>query len=312
MKKTAIWFCLLLAVAFTPAIAEEAQPVESQPVEAEEPQMSAEEAEYLAWAKALWDSLDRQQGDIVLPEGNATIHVPENFYYLSPADTEKVLVEVWGNPPGSETLGMLFPSEVTPFDGNAWGVTIAYEEEGYVSDEDARDIDFGELLEQMQEDTHAASEARLQQGYEAIELVGWATQPYYDETTRKLYWAKELKFGDTEQDNTLNYNIRVLGRKGVLLLNFIAGMNQKELIDGQVNKVLAMAEFNPGSRYEDFNPDLDKVAAYGIGALVAGKVIAKTGLIAAALIFLKKFGVLIVIGLAALFGKFFRRKQSAA
>jgi uncharacterized membrane-anchored protein len=36
-----------------------------------------------------------------------------------------------------------------------------------------------------------------------------------------MYWAKEINFGG-DSENTLNYNIRVLGRKGVLLLNFIA------------------------------------------------------------------------------------------
>ncbi len=307
MKKTGIWLYLLLIFALSPTIAEEAQPVET-----EESSSSAEETEYMAWAKSLWASLDRQKGDIVLPQGNATLHVPATFYYLNPADTEKVLVDVWGNPPGSETLGMLFSTDVTPFDDNAWGVTIAYEEDGYVSDENAKDIDFGELLQQMQEDTRVASSERQKQGYEAIELVGWAAQPYYDEATKKLYWAKELKFGEAVQENTLNYNIRVLGRKGVLLLNFIAGMNQKALIDGQVNSVLAMAEFNPGSRYEEFDPEFDKVAAYGIGALVAGKVMAKTGLFAVALIFLKKYGVLLLFGIAALFGKLFKRKATTA
>ena len=65
-----------------------------------------------------------------------------------------------------------------------------------------------------------------------------------------------------------------------------------------------------GSRYEDFNPELDKVAAYGIGALVAGKVVAKTGLLAAGLLLLKKFGVFILVGLGAIFGKFFKRKSA--
>jgi uncharacterized membrane-anchored protein len=41
------------------------------------------------------------------------------------------------------------------------------------------------------------------------------------------------------------------------------------------------------------------VAAYGIGALVAGKLAAKAGLFAAALVLLKKFGIFLVIGLAA-------------
>lgn len=273
--------------------------------------MSKEE-QYLAWAKGIWDSLERQSGEIVLPNGIATLNVPDEFYYLNPADAETVLVEVWGNPPGQDTLGMLFPAEQTPFDEGAWGVSIDYEEDGYVSDEDADDIDYSELLEVMQEDTRAASAHRVEMGYEPIELVGWAATPFYERSTHKLHWAKEIKFGEGEQVNTLNYNIRVLGRKGVLVLNFIASMEQKDIIDQQLPHVLAMAEFNEGSRYTDFNPDLDKVAAYGLGALVAGKVVAKTGLLAAALLFLKKFGVIIFLAIAALFGKLFKRKNKVA
>ncbi len=82
-----------------------------------------------------------------------------------------------------------------------------------------------------------------------------------------------------------------------MILSFIANMDQKPKIESNLDTVLALAEFNEGSRYQDFNPDIDKVAAYGLGALVAGKVMAKTGLLAAALVFLKKFGVFIVIGI---------------
>ncbi|CAA0085233.1 Uncharacterised protein [BD1-7 clade bacterium] len=124
-----------------------------------------------------------------------------------------------------------------------------------------------------------------------------------------MHWAKEIKFGDQET-NTLNYNIRVLGRKGVLVLNFIADMDQKATIDANISDVLAVAEFDQGSKYSDFDPEIDKVAAYGLGALVAGKVIAKTGFFAIALLFLKKFGVFILVGLGALFGKLFSRKKA--
>jgi len=186
-------------------------------------------------------------------------------------------------------------------------VTIEYDEDGYVSDEDADDIDYTELLDQMREGTAEASAERVQQGYEPIELVGWASPPYYDKAAHKLHWAKEIRFGE-QPENTLNYNIRVLGRKGVLILNFIAGMSQKEMIDSKLDAVLSMAEFDQGSRYEDFDPDIDTVAAYGLGALVAGKVAAKTGLLAAALLFLKKFGIIVVAGVAGVFGKIFKRK----
>lgn len=320
MRLHPLFFTLVLALNTAPSLAEQIKEDGADSTVAEtlapgvdetsaESPPGDEEAQYLAWARGIWESLDRQQGTIQLANGIATLEVPEGFYYLNPADAEKVLVDVWGNPPGQETLGMLFSSDLTPFDDGAWAVTVDYEEEGYVSDEDADEIDYNEMLASMQEDARLASEDRVKNGYEAIELVGWAAPPYYDKTSHKLHWAKELKFGDGTEGNTLNYNIRVLGRKGVLVLNFIAGIEQKALIDQQLHRVLAMAEFNDGSRYSDFNPELDKVAAYGLGALVAGKVVVKTGLLAAALIFLKKFGVLIVVGVGALFGKLFKRKE---
>ena len=284
----------------------------SEAVFSEEEKLTAEQQEYLTWAKGLWDSIDSKQGEVKLLDGVATLNVPEGFYYLNSADTQKVLVDIWANPPESstDTLGMLFPSEFTPFDQGSWGVIIEYEEEGYVSDEDADKIDYQELLAQMKDSTREASKERVKHGYDPIELVGWASSPFYDKETHKLHWAKEVKFGNQAAENTLNYNIRVLGRKGVLVLNFIAGMSQKPVIDQKIDSVLAMADFDQGSRYEDFNPDLDTVAAYGIGALVAGKVAAKTGLIAAALIFLKKFGILIFAGVAAFFGKLFKRNKA--
>ena len=272
-------------------------------------QLSEQEA-YWQWARETWESMNPITGEVELPGNVAVLTVPETFYYLSPKDAKTVLVDVWGNPPsqGEGILGMLFPAESTPFDGDSWGVTIEYSQDGYVSDEDAETIDYDELLTQMKKDTDADSENRVQQGYEAISLVGWAAQPYYDKESNKLHWAKELKFGDAEV-NTLNYNIRVLGRKGVLVLNFIAGIDQLPVIDQNLDTVLDIAAFKPGSQYHDFDPDVDEVAAYGIGALVAGKVLTKTGFLAAAIMFLKKFGVFIAIGLFALVRKLFSRKK---
>jgi len=276
---------------------------------AEDAPLSSEQEQYIIEMQQIWDSLDRKTGEIELHNGIAKLTVPDNFYYLDSIDTEKVLVDVWGNLPGSglDTLGMLFPAESTPFDEDSWGVTIEYEEDGYVSDEDADDIDYDDLLSQMKRDTTESSEQRMEHGYEAIELVGWAAPPYYDKLAHKLHWAKEIKFGDSET-NTLNYNIRILGRKGVLVLNFIAGMDQKQLIDSQLDTVLAMAEFQKDSRYEEFDPSIDKVAAYGLGALVAGKVVAKTGFLAAAFLFLKKFGIVLVAGIGAFIRKLFKSK----
>ena len=153
----------------------------------------------------------------------------------------------------------------------------------------------------MQEDVSDANPDRIKQGYPAIKLLGWAEPPHYDVSSKKLYWAKELKF-DGSDEPTLNYEIRALGRRGILTMTFIAASSQLGEVNSNRDDVLSMAEFKEGNRYVDFDPSIDEVAAYGLGALVAGKIAAKTGLLAAGLLLLKKFAVLIVAGLAA-FGR---------
>jgi uncharacterized membrane-anchored protein len=256
-------------------------------------------------------SLNFQQGKIVLENDLVTLNLPDSFRYLSPDDTEKVLVDAWGNPPGNKTLGMIVPAETSLFGEEGWAVILGYEKEGYVSDEDAESINYDELLIQMREASKADNKARIAEGYEPVELVGWAEKPFYDKDSHKLYWAKELNFGDSEI-NTLNYNIRILGRKGVLLLNVVSEMPQFQAINSQVPALLSMTEFNPGNRYSDFNPGVDKIAAYGIGALVAGKVAAKVGLLAklgGILLVLKKLWIAIAIAIGAFFKKIFGKKE---
>lgn len=256
-------------------------------------------------------SLNFQDGTINLPGDIASIRLSEDFRYLNPEDTERVLV-AWGNPPGNDTSGMLVPTHADLFGPGGWAVIISYEEDGYVSDEDADSIDYGEMLRNMQTETEAENKQRVEAGYESIQLIGWAAPPHYDSSEKKLYWARELKFG-TEDENILNYNIRVLGRKGVLVLNAVAGMSQLATVETGMRDVLAMADFNTGHRYADFDPDVDKVAAYGIGALVAGKLAANAGLFAklgVLLVVLKKYIVLIVIAVGAVVARLFKRKAS--
>lgn len=237
--------------------------------------VAAQEQEQIT-AEEFLASLNFQKGAITLPGEVATLTLPEGFHYLSPEDTERVLVTAWGNPPGNETLGMLVKDPEDILADESWAVVIAYEEDGYVSDEDADSIDYAAMLADMQASSLESNAARVEAGYDEVALVGWAATPRYDKTTNKLYWAKELRFGDIPV-NTLNYNVRILGRKGVLVLNLVATMPQLQEIEAVIPIVLAMTNFNPGHRYSDFDPSIDQVAAYGIGALVAGKLAAKAG-----------------------------------
>lgn len=253
------------------------------------------------------ESLDFKQGKVTVGRNLATLDLTDEFYFLDAKDAAYVLTTLWGNPPDDSTLGMVFPAGKTPLD-DAWGIEISFDDIGYVSDEDAGSYDYDELLKTMQEDIRDENQWRRENNYPTLELLGWAAPPHYDAEGRKLYWAKQIRF-EGDDVETLNYNIRILGRKGVLVLNFVATMDMLDQVNGAVPAVLKMTNFTDGNKYSDFNPSIDKVAAVGIGGLIAGKVLAKTGLIAVALLFLKKFAVLLLLPLIWL-KKLFTRKNS--
>lgn len=245
------------------------------------------------------NSFTYQTGEVILNNGLAILNVPEGFKFLDSEQSKRVLSDLWGNPP-SEPIGLLFPEDMSPMHDNfTYAVEIEYAEEGYIEDDEAEDLDYDDLLEEMQEDIKAANPQRKAQGYETMELVGWASPPYYDQKNKKLHWAKELKFEGYDV-NTLNYNIRVLGRKGYLNLNAIGDINMLSTFNADRDDILHSVEFTAGNRYSDFNPDIDKVAAYGIGGLIAGKILAKAGFFALIL----KFWKFIAIGAVALFSGF--------
>lgn len=260
-------------------------------------------------ALAVLEKLDYQQGRISVDYGYAEVDVGEDFYFLSPKDARIVLEDLWGNPPDEQTVGLLFPSQYTPLDGDSWGVEFAYEDIGYVKDDDAASYDYDDLLKQMQADIRAGAEWRRENGYSNYNLLGWAAEPHYDAETHKLFWAQELKFEGTE-DNTLNYYIRVLGRKGVLNLNFIADMSSLQEVEGKVPTVLGMVNFTQGNRYEDFDAATDKVADVSIGNLIGGESFTQAGIAVAALVLLKKFWFVLLLPLIWLKNLFTGRRNS--
>lgn len=326
MKTTLLFALLIFSAAFClntvsaekkqPKPAKE-QPEDSTPkidLEGVPPEKAAEILKKFEAVRKIESELKFQQGVITIKDGLAKLSLPETFRYLDPNDTEKVLVDIWGNPPREKSLGMIVPADFNAIGDASWAVVITYEEDGYVKDDDAASINYTDLLKQMQESTREASEERKKAGYEAIELVGWAEPPHYDKASHKLYWAKDLKFGDGEE-HTLNYDIRALGRRGVLSLNAVGSMEQLKDIKTDMQAVLGFVEFNEGHRYSDYLAGTDKVATYGIAALIAGKLAAKAGLFKVLLGLLiagKKFVIIGVIGLIALARKLFSRKSGSA
>jgi len=291
---TAAWLaCALIAV---PAMAVDPEPEATAPSEPAGPQF------------------DYKTGEIVLPNKVATLHLGEKYRYLNAGETNKLLM-AWGNQSDNSTQGAIVPADVDPMSENGWAVILTYDTDGHIDDSDAADIDYDDMLKDMKEGTEDNNEARKQANFPAVHLIGWAEAPRYDAASKKLYWAKELNF-EGSQAHTLNYDVRVLGREGVLSMNAVASMSQLQQIRTDMRPIIDVAEFNEGYRYAEFNSKTDKMAEYGLGALIAGGVAAKLGL------FGKLFAVLlaakkaIIVGIVAiggaiarLFGK--KKDQSA-
>ena len=291
--------CLVCVAIATPTFADE-------PAASDNPAPAAEPA------REAGPTFKYQTGDIVLPNKAATLHLGTRYRYLDAAETNKLIV-AWGNPADNSTQGAIVPADVDPMGEQGWAVILTYSNEGHIDDSDAAKIDYDDLLKDMKKGMEDANDERKTAGYAPLHLVGWAEAPHYDAATKKLYWAKELR-ADGGAVNGLNYDVRVLGREGVLEMQAVAGMPQLSQIRADMRPLIQVAEFNPGYRYAEFNKKTDRLAEYGLGALIAGGVAAKLGLFGklfAVLLAAKKVIIAGVIAIGGYIARLFGKKKDA-
>lgn len=287
-------FAAILAILTTPALAQEG-PTPAQ--------------------TALAAELHPRQGAVDLPAAKARLDLGTAYDFLDAAQAKRVLVEGWGNPPAAAegVLGMIFPHGKTFLDKDVWGAVITYEETFYVSDKEVAKSDYDKLLADMRTGEDDRNAERTKAGFAPVHLVGWAEPPSYDRERHNLIWARHIRFGGEGGVDTLNYDVRHLGRRGVLSLDIVADMPQISEVREAAHGVATAAEFNAGERYADYQAG-DKMAGYGLVGLVAAGAgllaVKKLGLLAVILLFAKKgFVVILAAGAAiarwgrGLFGK---------
>ena len=240
----------------------------------------------------------------------ASLKIPAQQTYV-PMPAAGTLMRAMGNRPDDRLQGI-----VLPLGQENWMVVVKFEKSGYVKDDDARDWNADDLLKSLKEGTESSNEDRKQRGLPEIEVVGWAEKPAYDATTHRLVWAAISRSKGTSDTNTgVNYNTYALGRDGYMSLNLVTGLKELESQKPIARTLLANLEFSGGKRYADFNASTDKVAEYGLAALVAGVAAKKLGLFALLAVWALKFwkvGALALVGLAAVLPKIFKRKPPAA
>jgi len=202
-----------------------------------------------------------QRGPKTIDLGNnLTLKLPEGYVFLDKANAAK-LMERMGNKPDDDTVGIIARDEAS------WWILVSYDAEGYIKDDDAEKMDNDEILKTIREGTEAANKYRQERGFPAVHVDGWTESPHYDRAVHHLVWAIQ---GTSTRGSSINLNTRVLGRYGYASLNLIDGPENINASKPEVQKMLAATTFNAGARYQDVDVKHDKVAEYGLAALVAG------------------------------------------
>lgn len=239
----------------------------------------------------------------------ASLQVPDGTAYIPMPEAGRIL-RALGNNISPKVLGLMAGTG----EKDNWLAVVSFHPEGYIRDDDAKDWDADELLQNLKDGTAHDNADRKARGFPELEITGWIERPTYTSPVHQLVWSAGLrdKGARSGADQTVNYNTYLLGREGYLSLNFVTSTAMVETERPLAQKLLAAMQFAPGKRYEDFNESTDKVAAYGLAALVGGAVLKKVGFLAVLAAFAAKFAKVLAVACAAVAAGIFnlvRRKK---
>lgn len=246
------------------------------------------------------DALNWVHGPATVPVGDeASVRIPKGVRYLDPAGTSK-FVQLNGNPPIDNNY------TIAP-ENSSWFAILEFESSGYVSDKEKIDPDT--LFKQIKSNEDADNKERASAGQTGLHLDRWVTAPHYDAVSHNLEWGTVMHTDSGEQ--VVNYTSRILGRDGVTKAILVSDPTNLPADLQQYRAAMSGFAYLPDKKYEDHKSG-DKVAEYGLGALVAGgaaAAVVKTGLFAAILKFGVAFYKLILVGILAVYAAM--RKQIA-
>lgn len=248
------------------------------------------------WRSIQWESA----GTEAKLGGEAQVKIPEGYMFTGRAGSQ-TLMKLYGNLLTNMEQGYIEPEE----ENANWYMVFEYENSGHVKDDDKDDLDADALLKSFKESDVAENAERAKMGLPALNTVGWLVPPYYNENTHNLEWALLL---ESEGQKVVNFNIRLLGREGIMHVTVVTGADEFDKIKDKVPAVLSGFSFNPGRTYAEYQEG-DKLADYGLMALLG--VGATVGILA-------KFGKVIfpaigavLVGILSFVRKLFGRGKKA-
>lgn len=249
-----------------------------------------------------------EEGPVVGSLGTeARVSIGDGCAFTGVDGTRKFLT-MTQNPTNGDERGTVLCSVLrSAADTGGWFAVFEYDASGYVKDDEKSTLDADAMLASLREGMEAGNKVRRKRGWTALELVGWERPPFYDPETNNLTWATRLR--DEDGSETINHSVRLLGRGGVMSVDLVVDPLDYQASLGAFSRLVAGHEYNGGFRYAEWREG-DKVAAYGLTALVAGGagvLAVKTGLLG------KLWKVIVAVGVATLAGikKLFSRRAHA-
>ena len=224
----------------------------------------------------------------------ATLDLPRGMAFIPKAEAYRWSRSV-GNTPGDDQIGI-----VTTLGNEEWIVSVRWVPDGYVRDDEARDMKPDEVLANLRDGAEEANKDRSARGFPELELTGWVQPPSYDAATHQLQWALGVQRKGQPDASSINLNTRALGRDGYLSLNLVTSRNEIAQYRPVAGKLLAGLQYNEGKRYGDFNGSTDRIAEYGLLGLIGVVAAKKLGLIALAGVFVLKFAKVVLLALAGI------------
>lgn len=226
----------------------------------------------------------------------AQIDLPDGYVFFD-GKTTRAMMKKGGEPVSGREVGLIMPTN------EDFSVFFEFADIGYVKDDDKDKLNADKLLADIKRGNDAANKERVSNGNPPLEIVGWEQPPKYDETTHNLEWAIRAT---SEGHAILNYNTRLLGRKGVMEVVLVVEPDKLDSTLPVFRGLLANYSFQTGQTYAEYRKG-DKVAKIGLAALVVGGAAvgaAKLGLFAWLAVLLKKGFKLVVVAVVAVIAAF--------
>lgn len=251
-----------------------------------------------------WKNIDEKNHSTLIKKVNAKVSILENEIYLDNFnDINQYNWWTYGLPAEKDIVMLIR--------GSGYDVYLNYVDDGYVKLDDWKNVDPKDFLSQMRDIAKSNANYLKEKKLDYVNKIDWIFKPTLNNENKSVSYSYKVDW-NSGAESMESKNI-ILGKKGYLESAFVVSYKKdmdlklesdfsKDFVNGVV--------FEDGFKYSDYKPG-DKLAAVGIGGLVAGslgvKALAKSGI----LLKLAKFWWVLLAPLAFM-GKFLSGKESSS